>query len=148
MKNIQVLVVVAIVAFVAYSFLGDRGAQSADLGQVLDRTVYALENYDQHLKEKNVQTVGEEEMNTLASFMTELMNVDPKFYDQPLGVSLMHDATFLGYVDSNANRIQDDGEAKVFTVEIDSENKRLIATDVAGNGAHYGFSGSASWPVR
>ena len=38
--------------------------------------------------------------------------------------------------------VQDDGEGKVFTVEIDHERKMLIATDVSGNGTHMGFSGS------
>ena len=54
----------------------------------------------------------------------------------------MKDATFLGFVDANGNKVQDDGEGKLFTVEIDSENKRLIATDMAGNGSHLGFSGA------
>lgn len=142
MRNIQIVVVVAVVGYLAYSFLGTGGTQSADLGQVLDRTVFALERYDGYLKEKNINEVGEEEMDTLAAFMTEVMNTDPRFHDQPLGVELTSDATFLGYTDTNNNKVKDEGEDKVFTVEIDSANKRLIATDVSGNGAHYGFSGS------
>lgn len=142
MRNIQIVVVIAVVGFLAYSFLGSGGTQSADLGQVLDRTVFAMEQYDGYLKENNVSEVGDEEMNTLAAFMTEVMNTDPKFYDKTLGVELTNDATFLGYADTNNNKVKDDGEDKVFTVEVDSANKRLIATDVSGNGAHYGFSGS------
>ena len=77
MRNIQIVVVIAVVGYLGYSFLGSSGPQSADLGQVLDRTVFALERYDGYLKEKNINEVGEQEMDTLAAFMTEVMNSDP-----------------------------------------------------------------------
>ena len=143
MRNIQLIVVVAVVAFLGYSFLGgSSGPQSADLGQVLDRTVFAMERYDGYLKENNVNEVGDKELEVLTAFMGEVMNSDPKFYDQPIGIALQKDASFLGFADANANKVQDSGEDKIFTVEIDSENKRLIATDTTGAGAHYGFSGA------
>ena len=144
MGNIKMIVVVAVVGFFAYNFLngGNSGPQSADLGQVLDRSVFAIERYDAYLKENNVSEVGDKEMGVLTSFMGEVMNSDPRFYDQPLGVELEKDATFLGFADTNANKVRDEGEAKVFTVEIDSENKRLIATDMSGEGSHLRFSGT------
>ena len=143
MRNIQILVVVAVVGYLGYSFLGGpSGPQSADLGQVLDRTVVALEKFDEEVKKQNISELGDAEMAKLTEFMTYVMNYDPRFYDQTLGITLMKDATFLGFADANGNNIQDSGEGKVFTVEIDSENKRLIATDTAGNGSHFGFSGA------
>lgn len=143
MRNIGTLIVVAVVGYVAWTmFSGPSGPQSADLGQVLDRTVFAIEKYDEYLKKENVTEVNDKEMDVLTGFMGDVMNADPRFYDTALGVSLMKDTTFLGFDDKNGNKVQDSGEEKVFTVEIDHENKRLIATDVSGNGSHLGFSGA------
>ncbi len=143
MRNIQIVIVVAVVGFLGYSFLGgSSGPQSADLGQVLDRTAFALERYDGYLKENNVTEPGEEEMAELTKFMHAVLNSDPSFYDSAIGVTMQKDASFLGFADANANNVQDSGEGKLFTVEVDSENKRLIATDTTGAGAHYGFSGT------
>ena len=143
MRNIGTLLVVVVVGYVAYSFLaGPSGPQSANLGQVLDRTTFALEKYDEYLKQEQVTEVSDKDMQVLAGFLTKVMNADPKFYDNTLGVAMTKDTTFVGFDDKNANAVQDTDEEKVFTVEIDHDNKRLIATDAAGNGSHFGFSGT------
>lgn len=134
---------IAIAGFVAYSvFLGDRGEQTADLGQVLDRTEFALVNYQGFLSENEVAEPSEEQVKEFTLFYTAVLNADPRFYDKPLGLSVQQDASFLGYADANGNGVQDNDEGKVFTVEIDEENKRLIATDVAGNSTGLRFSGT------
>ncbi|MFQ6550952.1 hypothetical protein AAD018_001235 [Aestuariibius insulae] len=116
------------------------GTQSADLGQVLDRTEFAINEYQGYLADNGIEEVGQENLDEFTGFMVTMMNVDPRFYDETLGVDLMQDATFLGYADTNANGVKDAGEDKVFTVEIDEENQRLIATDVAGNSSGLRFS--------
>lgn len=143
MGKLRLIVIVGVIGFIGYTyFLSDRDEQSADLGQVLDRTVWALEKYDAYLTENNVTEMDEAEYGQLTFFMTEVMNTEPQFYQSTLGVSMQADASFLGFADANGNALQDEGEGKVFTVEIDSENNRLIATDVAGASSHYGFSGT------
>ena len=38
-----------------------------------------------------------------------------------------------GFDDPNKNNVQDEGEQTLFKLEIDAENERLIATDLADN---------------
>lgn len=141
--NLKTIIIVAAVAFVGYSFFaGSSSEQSADLGQVLDRSVFALEKYDEHLTKNKIEEPGPKEMEQLTGFMGQLMNSNPPFYDKPIGVDLKEDASFTGFADENGNGIHDEGEGKVFTVEIDSEKSRLIATDTSGNASDVGFSGT------
>lgn len=144
MGNLKTIIIVGVLAFIGYNFFmgGSSTSQSADLGQVLDRTVFALDKYDAYLKENDVKEAGEKQFDQLTGFMGNVMNQEPRFYDENIGVSLRKDATFEGYTDSNGNRVKDADESEVFTVEIDSENKRLIATDTSGNASDVGFSGT------
>lgn len=141
--KIKGIAILAVIAFIGYSVLfGDESEQTADLGQVLDRTEFALTRYQGHLEQNKVTDVTDTEMAQFTGFYTEVLNAEPRFYDQTLGLSVMQDAKFLGFADTNSNGVQDDGEGKVFTVEIDEENNRLIATDVAGNSSGLRFSGT------
>ncbi|MEL6520506.1 MAG: hypothetical protein AAFQ66_06055 [Pseudomonadota bacterium] len=148
-EKLKGIAILAVVGFVAYTFLFDGGGeQTADLGEVLDRTEYSLNAYQGYLEENQIEAAGENELAEFTNFYAAVLNSDPRayprpaFYDKPLGLSLQQDATFLGFADDNQNGIQDDGEGKVFTVEIDEENNRLIATDVAGNSSGLRFSGA------
>lgn len=130
-------------AFVLYSFVGGMGGtQSADLGQALDRTEYALNKYQQEVQAKNVKTISDEQYDELEKFISAVYNSEPKFYGGTLGTSFQKDASLVAFADKNANGEKDTGEEKVFTVEIDSENNRLIATDISGNSSHLRFSGT------
>lgn len=143
MRYINIIIAAVVVGAAVFFIFSDREAQSADLGQVLDRSVFAIERYEAYLKENGVGQAGEKELEKLTSFMGDVMNAKPQFYAEPLGVTLQHDATFLAYADTNANGVQDEGEGKVFTVEVDEANRRLIATDATGNASHSGFSGTS-----
>lgn len=137
------LAILGVVGFIFYSvFLGGKSEQTADLGQVLDRTEFALVNYQGYLEANSFDSIAEEQMAEFTGYYTDVLNADPRFYDTPLGLTIQSDATFLGYADDNGNRVQDEGEGKVFTVEIDEANNRLIATDVAGNASGLRFSGT------
>ena len=143
LQNIKGIAIVAVLGFVGYSiFLAPKSEQTADLGQVLDRTEYVLTEYQGYMGENGIDSVGDEEMAQFTAFYTDILNAEPKFYDETLGLEVMEDATFLGFADANANGIQDESEGKVFTVEIDEENNRLIATDMAGNSSGLRFSGA------
>ncbi|WP_162617693.1 hypothetical protein [Yoonia maritima] len=141
--NLKNLAILGVIGFVAYSFLsGTKSEQTADLGQVLDRTEFALNTYQGYLTDNGVTEASDAELTEFTAFYTDVLNADTRFYDTTLGLSVMEDATFLGFADENANRIQDEGEGKVFTVEIDEANNRLIATDLAGNSSGLRFSGT------
>lgn len=144
MGNLKTIIIVAVLGFVGYSYFfgSSSGPQSADLGQVLDRTVFALDKYSDHLTKEKITEPTEKNMGELTGFMSQVMNSEPRFYDETLGVQLKEDATFQAYADANANGTRDSDEEEVFKVEIDSEKSRLIATDTSGNASDMGFSGT------
>ncbi len=133
------LIGLAIVAYLGYSSLQGSKPSSADLGNVLDRTDFALTNYQVSNAEGDVD---EAEMEMFTSYLTDVMNASPAFYQGSIGMSLGADAMFTGYQDANQNKVRDSGEENIFTVELDVENERLIATDVSGNAVHHRYSGS------
>jgi hypothetical protein len=106
--------------------------ESADLSAVLDRTLNALDSYDSYLAENNVAKATDEHMPELIGHLHTAYNAQPAFYNAPVGVALKEDASFDGFKDDNNNNIKDSGERTIFTVEIDSANQRLIATDETG----------------
>lgn len=65
-----------------------------------------------------------------------------KAMNAPLGVSMAAGGEIIGFQDPNQNMVQDMGESKEFTVTIDVENSRLVASD--NHGFHrphgYGFN--------
>ena len=125
----------------ACSDAGSTRVQTADLGTVLDRTAIMLQGYQDYLNEEGIEEVTDEHLDELRQGLVYAYNVEP-FYDKPVGVSLKEDASFLGYVDANMNDTQDVGESDIFTVEIDEENERLIATDTTGNSTGLRVSGT------
>jgi len=127
------LIGLAVVAYLGYTSLQGSKPASADLGNVLDRTDYALANYQVSNPEGEVDAA---EMEMFTSYLTDVMNAQPVFYEKPVGMTLGSDAMFTGFEDANS------GENSIFTVEVDVENERLIATDVSGNAVHHRYSGS------
>jgi len=116
-----------------------------DLGQVLDRTVYAMEYYHGQITSdpEQVVEVTDEMLNDFTGVMAQVMNASPAFYPNNLGMSLEEDASFKGFEDKNSNNVRDAGETDIFMVEIDSERSRLIATDlVSGEATTFRASGT------
>ena len=114
-----------------------------DLGSVLDRTVMALEFAASPDFEQAVETSTEEkQLKDFTAIMWQAMNLDPQFYNKPIGVSLREDAAFVGFEDANGNNISDAGEKDIFTVELDAERNRIIATDITSGEGTYRISGS------
>lgn len=57
----------------------------------------------------------------------------------PVGVSMAPGGEIIGFKDPNLNNIQDAGETKEFTVTMDPNNQRLVASDNNGHHRPYGF---------
>lgn len=141
--KLKLVIGLAVVGFIGYSiFLAPESEQTADLGQVLDRTEFALNSYQNYLSENGVTEAGDEQVAEFAGYMADVYNADPRFYNKTLGLEIQADAKFLGFADTNENGTKDSGESDIFTVEIDEENNRLIATDMAGNSSGLRFSGA------
>jgi hypothetical protein len=141
--NLKTIVIVGVLGFAAYSlFLAPESEQTADLGQVLDRTEFAIIQYQEYLEANSIAEASDEQVDEFTGYLTEVMNTEPRFYDQPLGLEILSDAKFSGYVDPNENGVRDSGEGEIFTIEIDEANNRLIATDTTGQSAGLRFSGA------
>lgn len=115
------------------------GAPRIDLLAVLDRTVQAMDIFDKYMKEHDIKKAGAAELAAFADFLTKTMNAAPPLHDKPILVQMMTDVSFVGASDDD-----DDGEAdsKLFTVEIDGAENRLIATDAGGTSTSLGYSGA------
>ncbi len=122
----------AIVALLGGCF--GPSSSEPDLKQVLDRAKAALVNFDKYLKEKNIEKASNEHMGQLTTYMQKAMNLEPRFYkDGLIAMKLLKDAKFEGYNDANKNGKADDGEKKLFYIEVDAANKRLLATAESTN---------------
>lgn len=142
LNQIKFLAVAGVILYFVFGFIKSDSEQTADLGQVLDRTEWAINAYQGYMAENEMTEVTGENMEEFKGLLVQVLNTDPRFYGKTLGLDIQDDATFLGFADANVNGMQDAGEGDVFTVEIDEANKRLIATDMAGNSSGLRFSGS------
>jgi len=103
---------------------------------------YAITAYSEHLTETNATEVDDNNIEQFRGFLVEVINSDPRFYDATQGLEIQKDAKFLAFTDENANGIKDGSDTDIYTVEIDEENNRLIATDMSGNASGLRFSGT------
>ena len=114
-----------------------------DLGSVLDRTVAALEYAEENMEKPEDEAGTEKQLQTFTRIMTQVMNANPTVHSQPIGVNLREDAAFIGFEDKNGNAVSDPGEKDLFSVEIDGERNRIIATDLASGDGTYRLSGTS-----
>jgi len=132
---------IGVILLIAAAFFGGtRGVQTADLGQALDRTEKALNKYAAYLERQDLDVLSPKEIGELNSVITQEMNAPAQFYDTAIGVAMTKAASFIGYSDKNANAVMEQGDEQLFKIEIDNENRRLIATDMSGNATYTSFS--------
>jgi len=111
--------------------------ENPDLGKVLDVFIDSLNNFEASGTE---QEASSETMQAFTDQTHQMLN-NPPIMSNPVGLNLREDGSFLGFNDANQNNIQDAGEQDLFTVEIDIERSRLIATDTSGTATDMRFSG-------
>jgi len=133
----RLLAVPAFFSILMFSACSDK-APSVDLKKVLEITEQTLTQFED-------RAVGSENAPSIDAFAEEfaanLNTATPPVYPEPLGVIAGEDGSFKGYQDSDGNSVQDSGEADLFTIEIDGEGSRLIATDVNSTVQDRHFSG-------
>ena len=66
----------------------------------------------------------------------------PALYPGTIGVIPQSDASLLAYDDANFSQSYDEGEAKLFLIEIDGENSRIVASGRNGAVNDHHFSGT------
>ena len=144
MEKLKQYIGIAVILLIAAAFFGrmNGGTQTADLGQALDRTEKGLNRYAAYIERQDLDKLSPREIGELNAILTQEMNAPQRFYGTTIGVAMTQAASFLAYADKNSNRIMEQGEGQIFKIEIDNENRRLIATDMSGNATHSRISGS------
>jgi len=123
-----------------FALSGDKKA-NVNLTEVLKRSVVAMDNYDRYLKANKITKATDEHLKTLNDIFQEELNKTPFLHTGLIATRLGKDAKFTGVDDANGNKVADTDEPLLFTVELDAQNKRMIATDSSGTGTSHGFSG-------
>lgn len=99
--------------------------QSVDLDRVLRIMSTSLTAFEQQGQSNDQQA-----MEAFAKqFSSDLNTSNPKVHPQNIVVIANNDGSFSGYNDKNDNNSKDSGERKLFSIEIDSENNRLLASE-------------------
>lgn len=70
---------------------------------------------------------------------------EAKLVSKPVGVLFDETGTIVGFSDPNDNTTQDAGESKLFTIQIDAERGRLIASDMSNNHRDHSYRPSGGF---
>ena len=87
----------------------------------------------------NVQPVDPVKEQEFLDLYAKKLNEVKVMEHATVGVIMQPGGEIVGFKDHNANNRQDMGETKEFTVTIDAENSRLIASDNNGNYRPHGY---------
>ncbi|MBU2532013.1 MAG: hypothetical protein KKB37_04700 [Alphaproteobacteria bacterium] len=128
------------IAVLGFLFAGESKPK-IDLAEVLNRSTLAMDRYDKYLKQNNIEKATDTHLEQLNGILQKVMNTEPRFHDGFIAMRLGKDAKFSGVDDANANEVADPDEKQLFAIELDAQNKRLIATDASGTATSRGFSG-------
>jgi hypothetical protein len=112
-------------------------APRANLERILEISADELKQFEK----KHKDTTKEKAMDDFSLSLAETLNAtEPKVYPKTLGVIAEKDGSFTGFVDTNVNKLKDDGEPTAFKIEIDGEKQKLIASNDERS-AESGFGG-------
>lgn len=134
-------------AFVIVVLAGCSGpaAEVIDLNRVLDIMAKTFENME--IGSSGQTSIDAKDTATQSKYMAEFnqqfaVNLnDAKLVSHPIETMLNEDGSVTGFHDENRNKIVDVGEKKLFTIEVDAERRRFIATDDQnGYRRDHGFS--------
>lgn len=115
---------------------GGGGVSSSTIKAALQRAVDVLQKYDTYMQTYNYKSLPPEMEKQLAFWMNEAMNAAPPVYSKPIVTRVNKDASIDAFSDNNANGHVDAGEPRLFRIEIDAVNGRVLAT--AEGGSTYG----------
>jgi len=122
-------------------------SRTLDINGVMDRTIDAMVDFAAEAEESGASLRDDQMIPAFGPKLLSALNSRPKVFTGRLGLIANSDASFKGFDDPNKNNQQDEGEQHLFTLEIDAENERLIATDFSNNtygtkfrdGQYHGF---------
>lgn len=113
------------------------GTLSIDVKQVLIRTLDSFEKFDEYMKQYEYTAMTPELFAQFKIWLDNELNRSPTLHAGRITTRINADASIAGFADSNANGKVDAAEPRLFKIEIDIDNRRLIAT--AEGGSSYGY---------
>ncbi|MEL7486375.1 MAG: hypothetical protein AAGJ87_04045, partial [Pseudomonadota bacterium] len=130
------LVIKGVALASALSMLGcaETGPRQLDIIKVMDITIDTIVDYTREVEAAGGGANNPAVINGFVARLHKALNGRPDpFVNGTLGLRMNEDASFEGFDDLNKNNRQEEGEIKLFKLEIDEENERLIASDFADN---------------
>lgn len=124
---------VASLALVALLAGCGDGVSSRTIKAALQRAVDVLQKYDSYMRTYNYKSLPPAMEKQLAVWMNKALNEAPPVYSKPIVTRVNKDASIDAFADDNANGHIDAGEPRLFRIEIDAVNGRVLATAEDGS---------------
>ncbi len=109
------------------------GGVSVNLSAVLDRTAETLEKFHAYLKRYDYTELDDAMFKQLNNTIEEDLNRKPRIHPTLIATKMRKDVSIVAHGDINGNGKIDAQEPKLFTIEFDPENDRIILTSTSGN---------------
>ena len=108
------------------------GSASVNMKEVLERTAKTMANFDAYLRRYDYKSVDKAMFEQFNKTIEHDLNAKPRFHKTKIVTELAKDTSIVGYGDLNKNGKVDLEEPKLFKIELDTDNGRLIITAAAG----------------
>lgn len=126
-------------AILCFAGCNEANVEVVDLNKVLDVFQATLDRLDGEDKEaaqaEALEPVAEEDQEktkTFADAFAKDLN-EAKLLSKPIGVEVAQSGTIEGFQDLNKDNQRAAGELTLFTIDVDQERGRVIASDTAGH---------------
>jgi hypothetical protein len=118
------------------------GTAYIDAKAVLDRTVETLKEFDAYLRRYDYKQIDSAMRDQFNKTIQHNLNKKPRIHSTKIVTKMQSDASILGYGDLNGDGQINEKEPKLFKIEIDTDNNRIIITSASGSSTGRRMSGS------
>lgn len=142
MRRLTVLLKLAVLTATLAACGGPApGTQPVNLKGVLERVAATVEQFDAYLRRYEYRLVDDAMLAQFAETIERDLNLAPRIHPTKITTKVRKDAAIIGYSDLNGNGQAEQKEPKLFTIEFDPDNNRIIATSAAfGEAAGHNMS--------
>ena len=112
---------------------GGAGGVPVNLRAVLDRTAATLEKFDAYLRRYDYKSVDRAMLDQFNNTIEHELNAKPRIHSTAIATRMNKDASISGFGDINRNGEVDGQEPKLFSIEFDPDNNRIILTSASGD---------------
>ncbi|MFT5508297.1 MAG: hypothetical protein ACI89J_001371 [Hyphomicrobiaceae bacterium] len=111
------------------------GYASVNINEVLERITKTLVNFDAYLRRYDYEKVDKAMFEQFNTTIQHDLNAKPTFHKTMIVTQMAKDASIIGFGDLNKNGKVDLDEPKLFKIEMDPDNDRVIVTSASGGQA-------------